>query len=68
MELATVDRVLVTVPLRVLVVRRGLAGKGEAWPGRDGLGKEWFGESRANVAAMKLATVSWSMQTVHQPT
>ena len=67
-ELETVDRVLVTVPLRVLVVRRGMAGKGEAWPGRDGSGKEWFGEARANVAAMGLVTVSWSIQSVYQST
>ena len=65
-ELEIVDRVLVAVPLRVLEVRSGTAGSGEAWPGRDGLGKAWIGEARANVAAIRLATVSWSIQKVYQ--
>jgi hypothetical protein len=46
MELETVDRVLATVPLRVLV-RRGKAGHGKARLGRAG----------ANVAAIRLVTV-----------
>jgi hypothetical protein len=45
-----------------------MAGKGEAWPGRDGSGKEWFGEARANVAAMELETVSCPIQSVYQTT
>ena len=52
MELETVDRVLATVPLRVL--------------GRDRYGEAGSGSVRANVAAMGLVTVSWSMQKVHQ--
>ena len=52
MEIEIVDRVLATVPLRVL--------------GRDRYGEAGSGSVRANVAAMGLVTVSWSMQKVHQ--
>ena len=57
-ELAIVDRVLATVPLRVLW--QAHASKGEVWSGRARRGS-----ARANVAAMGLVTVPWSMQTVH---
>ena len=51
-ELEIVDRVLATVPLRVL--------------GRDRYGEAGSGSVRANVAAMRLAIVSWSIQKVYQ--
>ena len=51
-ELETVDRVLATVPLRVL--------------GRDRYGEAGSGSVRANVAAMGLVTVSWPIQSVYQ--
>jgi hypothetical protein len=53
MVLETVDRVLATVPLRVLVVRRGKARLAMA---RLRLAR--LGLARANVAAMGLVTVS----------
>ena len=61
-ELATADRTLATVFLRVL------SGSGLVRRAGERLGLARRGKARANVAAMELATVSLSMQTVHQLT